>query len=68
MLIIVLRFYKYVAPLGLKSPFIFHKKYNNISYLARPKAGLCERDRSETTRKATHKCRRHAVEVAMRVM
>jgi hypothetical protein len=28
--IIALRFYKYFAPLGLKSQLIFYKKYNNL--------------------------------------
>jgi hypothetical protein len=28
--IVALRFYKYFAPLGLKSQLIFYKKYNNL--------------------------------------
>jgi hypothetical protein len=72
--IVALRFYKYFAPLELKSQLIFYKKYNN---LRRDTKRRSERDSSGTTkrmkcakvmeriarREHTHKCRRHAVEV-----
>jgi hypothetical protein len=48
MRIIALRFYKYVAPLGLKSQLVFfYKKYNNLSRATKWRGS--ERDSSETT-------------------